>query len=511
MITVQILKSLFDRAPNVVTFLPLIGRYGVATAIAGSVLSGCLAIGEADSDIARKSLLAKQRQAELAAAQRGEVIFDPNPYYGAEVIPVKGSRQGKPLPQSFEGARGLELSLGNSASIGDISNALNEATGLQVKMRTVYATPDNGTIKVPVPAKMRVNYTGALSKFLDQVASRMDVAWEYDGTAITFDRMVTARYDMPIPNNKSSFSTSVPGLSSTTGGSSVSFTKESTFDSWEELKDALDAVLPSPAYAKFSKHTGRVTVFALPSMQRQAKSIIDDYHNIFSTRIGLEIGVFFVDIRKEDDFGAGLNFARDGATVSGVSGSLTGNAVVSLTGGGAQVDFKALAENEAVVDHRIRSTIAQSGVVSPILLTRSQNYVTGSSSDATDTTVSTSVETATVDTGISIHAIPRLISRDQIQLNLTIKQNNLVRLDEFGSGTNTVQLPVLDTRTIQNDSVVSPGETLVFSGYEQDIASRSQSGFGAANFFGLGGKNQGTVSRVRMVLMVRPTLIGKRG
>jgi hypothetical protein len=493
---------------------PIIGPalWILVLVIAFSSVSGCVATSEAESDIARKSLLAKQRQEELAAAQRGEVIFDPTPYYGSEVIAEKGSKNGKALPKGFEGPRGLELNLGSGVGIAEIVDALSEATDLQVKVRTVYALPDGGTIKVPVPGKMRVAYTGALSKFLDQVASRMDLAWEYDGTAITFDRMVTKRYRMPIPNNNSTFNTSVPGLRSSDNGSSVEFTKNSQFDSWAELKAALDAVLPSPAYAKLSKHTGRVTVFALPSMQAQAAGIIEDYQNIFSTRIGLEVGVFFVDTQKADDFGLGLKWAGSNGSVTGAAGALTGNGIFTLSSNGGGVDFKALATHEAVVDHRIRSTIAQSGVVSPILLTRSQNFVTGTTTETAENgTTTSSVDTATIDTGISIHAIPRLISNNQIQLNLTVMQNNLTSLDQFGEGNNAVQLPVVDTRTIQNDSVVSPGETLVFSGYEQEVSTRSQTGTGVANFFGLGGSSSGEVSRVRMILMVRPALIGPRG
>lgn len=476
------------------------------------LLPGCEITREADSEIARKSILAKQRQEELAAAQRGEVIYDPTPYYGSEVIAELGSTRGKPLPREFEGPRGLELNLGRGASIGDITTALNEATGLQVKVRTVYALPDGTATKIPVPATMRVAYLGALSKFLDQVASRMDLAWEYDGTAITFDRMVTKRYKMPIPNNASTFKTDVPGLTSgSNNGSSVTFTRDSTFDSWAELKTSLDAILPAPAYAQLSKHSGRVTVFGLPSMQKQAAEIIEDFQSTFSKRIGLEIGMFFIDIQKEDDFSAGFAWSGVAGSATGAVGALSGNGVLSLGTNGTQVDFKALAQNEAVVDHRIRSTIAQSGVVSPILLTRSQNYVSGAETEDTEAGTRTSVETATVDTGISIHAIPRLIARDQIQLNLTIKQNNLVRLDTFGEGGDAVQLPVLDTRTLQNDSVVSPGETLVFSGYEQDIATRAQTGTGSAGFFGFGGRSAAGINRVRMILLVRPTLIAARG
>ncbi|MBD1204834.1 MAG: secretion protein, partial [Rhodobacteraceae bacterium] len=71
----------------------------------------------------------------------------------------------------------------------------------------------------------------------------------------------------------------------------------------------------------------------------------------------------------------------------------------------------------------------------------------------------------------------------------------------------TVQLPTIDQRAIQNDSVLTPGETLVLSGYEQEVATRSNSGTGAARFLGLGGSAKGSTRKIRMIVLVRPTIM----
>ena len=93
------------------------------------------------------------------------------------------------------------------------------------------------------------------------------------------------------------------------------------------------------------------------------------------------------------------------------------------------LNFKALAKDSSVIDYRIGSTIAQSGVISPIILTRAQNYVAKSTTTTADGVSSTSIETATVDTGISIHALPRLIGKNKIQLSLTLASK---RPDQLG-------------------------------------------------------------------------------
>ena len=172
-----------------------------------------------------------------------------------------------------------------------------------------------------------------------------------------------------------------------------------------------------------------------------------------------------------------------------------------------QINFKALASDSAVVDYRIGSTIAQSGVISPIILTRSQNYVAKSTTTSDNGVTSTAIETATVDTGVRIHALPRLVGKDKIQLSLTLLQNDLTELASFDSGDSTVQLPTIDQRAIKNDSVLSAGETLVLSGYEQESSSRSNNGTGVAGFLGLGGSAKGSKRKIKMVVMVRPAII----
>lgn len=476
-------------------------------------LAGCgEAITDADDQVKRIGKLTQQQQRQLKAAQRGEIIFEAQPYYGEAVEVERGSRSGKPLPKKFEGARGFTVKLNQPAGIKQIAAQITAQTGVPVNIRKRYLNPEGNLIEIPIGGKLKANHQGALSKFLDLVAARMDIGWSYDGTAITFDRMVTQTYKLPIPTNTTEFDTSISGVSGTSGSNrSVNLTKKTTQNPWEELEELLRPVAPSPSTVTISKNAGRVTLFGPPSVHKKARRILDDYHATYSTRIGLEVAVFFVDADKSDDFGIGLSGGKTNggnrASILGAAGALTGNGVVTLSRGSSAVNFKALAKNSAVVDYRLGSTIAQSGVVSPIVLTRSTNYVARTTTTTSQNGNTTAVETATVDTGISIHALPRLIDRKQIQLSLTLLQNDLTSLDSFTSGQSTVQLPVIDQRAIQNDSVLTPGETLILSGYEQDVSNRAKTGTGIAKFIGLGGSTTGSVRKIRMIVFVRPSII----
>jgi type II secretory pathway component GspD/PulD (secretin) len=335
----------------------------------------------------------------------------------------------------------------------------------------------------------------------------MDVAWGYDGTAITFDRMETRTYSVPLPSGTSNFETTMSGISGNGSTRSASLSRSSAQDPWADIEAQLAPITPSPASTTFARNLGRVTVFGPPSVQKKAALIIDDFHKVYSTRIALEVAVFFVDAEKSDNIETNLSLSGTDGSFTGVAGALTGNGVATLSRGDVTVNFRALAKDASVVDYRMGSTVAQSGVVSPIVLTRAQNYVSKTTTTTSDGTTSTSIETATVDTGVSIHALPRLIDNRRIQLSLTIFQNDLTNLQTFNAGTSTVQLPTIDQRALQNDSVLTPGETLVLSGYEQEVASRSNAGTGAARFLGLGGSAKGSTRKIRMIVLVRPTLM----
>ncbi len=496
------------------SFSSNLGRFArlmVATALCG-VLVACQTTKDANNAVAKISNLTAEQQRQLRAAQRGEVLFEAQPYYGEAVKVDHGTRSGKPLPKKLEGARGFKADLKKPTDIDAIAKYIASETGIPVNIRKRTLTPTGDLMGFPIGGALKITHEGALSKFLDIVSARMDIGWKYDGTAITFNRMVTETYKLPIPANSTEFSTSVAGVSGTSGATrSVSLTKKTSQDPWAELEAALKPVVPSPASMTLSRNAGRVTIFGPPSVQKAAQRVIKDYQITYATRIGLEVAIYFVDADKSDDFGVGLNLAKtDGGNTAGLlgaAGAVTGNGVITLSRGNSAVNFKALATNGAVVDYRLGSTIAQSGVVSPIVLTRSTNYVAGTKTTTSDSGNTTEVQTATVDTGVSIHALPRLIDNNQIQLSLTILQNDLTSLDSFTSGGSTVQLPVIDQRAIQNDSVLAPGETLILSGYEQEVARRTQAGTGIAKFIGLGGSNKSRVQKIRMIVFVRPSLI----
>ncbi|XP_051912481.1 outer membrane lipoprotein BfpB-like [Hippocampus zosterae] len=498
------------------------GRGLIVTTAALVFLAGCESIEQADADIGRITVSAEEKAAALRNAQRANVIEEPAPYYGEAVArPVVSVNRGSALPRKLQSSSGVALRISQPSGINRIAKSIQDATGLPVRIRRRYVGEDNLVEDIPIDGTMTVDHKGPLSDLLDAVASRFDLHWSFDGRSIRLDRMQTATYPISLPvaagNFQSTVGASLSGGSSG-GARSVSLSSSAEQDPWSELMELMGQVAPAPSRFIASRDSGRLTVVAPPSVQATVKAIIDDFEKSFSARIGLEIALFFVDTSLTDDYALGLDFnlAFDDAAFSitgGAGATLGGPAVGSIqilspaSLAGTALDIRALSRSRAVVDYQFFSDVTQSGVVAPFVRSRTQNFVSNVTTSTNDSSTQTGIETDTIDTGVFVYALPRLIGDDRIHLTTTIMQSDLVALDSFQSGDGTVQLPQIDERVTQKSIVLSPGETLILSGYEQESAERRDDGVGQSDFFGLGGARFGDTSRTRLIVMVRPSII----
>ena len=464
----------------------------------------------------------------LRSQLNGQVHREERPFYGAAVAVERGEVSGEPLPEAVEGVRGIALRIPGQSNVTTIAAAVTDATDIPMNIRTRYVL-GNGTettvVDVPISTLMRVNYEGSLSAFLDRLAARMDVGWSYDGTIITIDRMIRSTWRVSLPLGATSFSRTTEGESGHT------LSTELNLDPWADLQRRLAPLAPPPARVTLSPETGRVDAFGPPSIHHAIREVLDDVAQTAKTRIGLDVAVYFVDSDKADEFGVSTNLenvrvgelaGRDITTnisfqsaVGGLSSFLAGQAGggIVLSRGNSFFSFEALARNSAVVDYRLASSVAQSGVMTPIGLTEERSYIRSVTRERADDDNPGTVtyEIGEMETGLTLAALPRLVDDRQIQLSLTFSQRAFRGFDpDVLTRTGTIQAPTIDNRRITNETVLSPGETLVLAGYEQDLAERGDSGAGFFRRIGLGGKTEAKRRKVRMVLMVRPTLIAHR-
>lgn len=476
-------------------------------------LPGCDAgiRSDAESGLENGRRLTAAERARMRAVQRGEILYEKLPFHGTAVAVERGSVNGTPLPRRLEGARGVTLRLAGQADVRIIAGAITAATGIPVNIRTRYVLAGGEVVSVPIGTRMAVQeYEGPLSAFLDRLAARMDVAWAFDGTVIAIDRMTRRTWRVALP-----LGTTEVTETATLANDALSVSTVRNVNPWEELETRLLAVAPPPAAVTISRQAGRVEVFGPPSVLDAAGAVIEDVAATASMRIGLDVAVYFVDSDRADEFGVGIaadgSIGEFGATVVAVAtGEAAGGLVISR--GADSISFLALAQDSAVIDYRLASSVAQSGVVTPIALTSESSYIRNVTRERGDeeNPGTTTYEIADLETGLSIAALPRLVEDRNIQLALTISQRSLVRFDEPFLDV-ALKLPEVDNREIRNETVLAPGETLALSGYEQDVVVRADRGVGFLRRLGLGGGTEAARRKVRMIVLVRPTLIPSGG
>ena len=489
--------------------LPLAAALAALAALPGCDTSVLSAAGAGLEEGRR---LTAAERARMRAVQRGEILREERPFYGAAVAAERGTVSGTPLPRALEGARGVSLSLSGQADVRAVAGAVTEATGIPVNIRERYLLPDGGALRVPIGTRMAVTgYEGPLSAFMDRLAARMDVAWSYDGRVITVDRMALRSWRVGLPLGTTSVSDGV------SGGGGVTVTTARVLDPWAELEARLAPLAPPPARVTLSPQAGRVEAFGPPSVLAALDTVIRDVAETAATRIGLEIAVYWVLEDRADEFGIGVaadaRIGEFGATLlAAAGGDAAGGLVISR--GASTLSFEALARDGAVADYRLASSVAQPGTVTPIALTEERSYIRSVTTERGDGDNAPTVEyeIGELETGLSVAALARLVEGRRIQLALTFSQRAFRGFDaDVLARTGTIQAPAVDSREIRSETVLAPGETLVLSGYEQDVAARGGSGPGFLRRIGLGGGREASTSRARMVLLVRPTLIPPGG
>ena len=434
---------------------------------------------------------------------------------------------GKPFPKQFEREDSFEIVMPKPVSLDEIELLMQELTDLNVILRNSSSFGDEDSNSdtesggkagnSSLGKKIRINHKGGLSQLVRIIASRFDLAWTFDGETIIFNTVETRRYNLPIPSTNGEVTASLNGVDA--GGNSVTSSRSFSFGPWEEINNALTSVVGSNGQVSISSNAGQVTIFAPPSIQEEAARIIKTFYDIYSRRIGLEIATFYVDTSKSAELAVDLgvtgssgdlNTARLGRGTLDVLNGVTGSTLISNR---YTVNFnlRNIADSAGVIDYQVSNTVAQHGVVTPVVLTNSRNYVSSRNTIQTaEGGSSTSIETDAISSGISIYTLPRLMNDGKIHLSIWINQADLNSLVSFDTGNgNIVQLPDTDQRALEYTLIMNPGETLVMGGYEQERSmSEGSGGVGRAGALGLQKNRKGDTKRTRMIFMVRPTLIG---
>ncbi len=484
--------------------------------------AACLpvACGEIDSeppvrlDGLRETVEGRVDDAAADASSASRVVLESDPFLG-----TVGAREpaAVPLPARVEGPDGFSWTTGVPVSPGEIAARIADATGLPVALDLQFPeTLDR--VRSDAPA---LRYRGPLSGFLSLLGRRWGAGWTYEGGVVTILDRLYRTYAVRASVAQSSLSLETADSATDAGSLSTGVKLESA--AWQEIDSNLAGIVTPGTYT-LSPGAGFVGVAAPPDVHRAVAAYLDRANRVFDTRIAIEVAAAFLDVSDIDDVGLSLNLLStllDGRvelelgreTLSRSPGVASVRIPDSATGGlarhaGTTSMLRALARTNRVIDYRTANAITRHGSPVPIRLSRRQDIVRRVAVTLNGDASTTSIESETLDTGLSITVHPRLADAGKVHLTLSVSASDLVSLVPFQSGDDSsVQLATVDERRLTHDFVIEDDELAILAGYEQRRAGILGEGVGTPGFMLLGGSRSGEALRSRLYLFVSARII----
>lgn len=443
------------------------------------------------------------------------------------------------LPGKFETDTGVTILLNEPVGLQVVANDINSITGIPVKI-------DSQVDAEKLRKTMNIAYTGKLSGLLSQIATDLDLLWYYDKEAIVFYETETKTFTLYALGTDVSYQSSVQ----TDDGNQVSL--ESTLKEWDEVEQAIAAIIGKAANADFtvSRSLGTITVTAPPSVQNRVGEYIARQNKRLSQLVTIDVKVLQVSISNDSAFGlnlaaainstSGLNIVANPKNnlatqdASSMNIAVLSNAVSALTGathlengvevGGAYTadqirdgSLSSVAGSNALIQALAKqgkvSLVTNVGVttrnnrVAPVTNTRTTGYIKRFESRNFTTVESSTVDQDDLETGFSMQLLPNVLENGKILLLFKISVRELLRMSTQTIGEVTLQLPEVEERSFMQEIIMESGQMLVVSGFEKQTGSDTRYGLGDPDFMALSGSRETSGQRDVLVVILTPQVL----
>ncbi|WP_236626685.1 PilN family type IVB pilus formation outer membrane protein [Yersinia similis] len=287
---------------------------------------------------------------------------------------------------------------------------------------------------------------------------------------------------------------------------------------YSDLENTIKAML-TPGVGRLFLAAGMLTVTDTPRVLDAVNTYINDRNTELNRQVVLNVKVYSVEKRRQDQLGIDWNAVFTSGSIGGsLTSAFTDASTSAMTGGLSILDGKfanskafvnALAEqaNVSLVTQQASTTTNMSAV--PVQVGTQQDYASQVNTDSTaNVGTSTSITKSTITTGFNMTMLPYIMPKSsQIQLQFSINMSDDPTSRTFTSGESSIELMKTRLKTFNQRVILSSGQTLVLSGFQQVNNTGSKQGVGSASFFGLGGGANGQKDDTMLVILITPTLL----
>ncbi len=442
---------------------------------------------------------------------RTPLVVDNRPWYGSAAIPMLN---GNPLPAAYQRDNSIVLTFTEPVRLDRAAQMIQSVTGIRVQIgqsvlgQNARARQDEPVRFLPVDADEvtggRFVWQGRLSNLLDQIGDTFGADWSYDGRMIRFDSEVTRTFMLH------ALATTMTGTSSIESGAAegasalpeLQLGDDTTLEIWDEVEDAITTIVGRFGEAAFSPSTGTITVTSTPEIVRRVENYLSKQNEMRLRRVSVAIKVLNVTLSNNYNFGTNAsgivaqilrnNFLAVESSAEGLTTVLRRNKVGSpdYVAAASQDDIFSSLNLSEEID---RISIVHSGAVvtlsdqpAPLQVGRQIAYLERVSSTSGDGGGQVSLEPGTVNEGLTMIALPRIVEKDRIMLRLSVAITDAQEpFATFGQGGEdgggaddalVIQLPEIETTGFLQNAVLRSGETMVLAGFERKQNSSNDTG-----------------------------------
>lgn len=447
------------------------------------------------------------------------------------------SGRGNPLPARFESAEGVTINTAAPINIEEFSQIIESMTGIRVDyedLRMIGASAasgggggasaqadsastitalvgrSQGTTVGPTDRTFRIRHTGKLSTVLDTVASRMASDWAYEGGRIVFKGPQTVTYTLWAFPSSSSTNGSVGGGGNAFGSGSAATTSTSAeFNYWQGVEQSLQALIPSGLGAYTANaSSGTVTVTGGQAVHLRVQDFVENENRRLSRQVAVRIDVIALTKNTNDNRGLSLEgilrTSGGGAVAVGLIGGTDG-AGISFNDSNGEAAISALSSYGRVAIVQTQTVTAMNNTPTPVSITQERAYVASTSVDIE--TGATEITPGIINSGVNFVVTPRILSSNDVVLQYTLNMSELLGVEEFSSGTSSVQLPEMASRNFAQTVNLRSGQTVVIGSSDTQNSQQGRRGAFSPSFWGLGGGRNYSVDGTRMLILMTPVVL----
>lgn len=390
-----------------------------------------------------------------------------------------------------------------------------------------------GANKEPIPVYVDdFVFRGSFEEALDLMASKANISWKWNGATIEVFRFETKNYTLSALAGKTTSSASVTmagsssssgGAGSTTSSSTNGVVRSSELTTWDDVKAYLITLTSKDGKIAVMESSGIITVKDTPMVQATVEKAIKELNDSLGKQIYMDVKIYAVTMNNADNYGLNWNLAwaqaankyginlTNGSNISASSPISIGTTISSGPFAGTSATLKALSKlgKTSVVNEFTVSTL--NGQTTPIGNSTRQDYVkqvkVTTTPSGSGTTTSVEVTPDAVYDGLNMSVTPKIqkdLNKILLEYSLTLNSIDDMSQTYSDSVGNKVTLPKTSIKNILQRSALRSGQTLVLSGFKQNVSKVLNDGLGSANFQLLGGDRNASNASQYLVITVTP-------